>query len=79
MIYPIMFSGNPLDEVDRVLDQLMDKATVKRDWHQMLASLRSALESDSKLSEVMSQKHSEAVIRAYLTKVAMALDSKLSS
>ena len=57
----------------------MEKATVKRNWHQMLESLRSALASESKLSETMSQVHSEAVIRAYLTKVSIALESKLSS
>jgi hypothetical protein len=79
LVYPVMFSANPLDEVDRVLDQLINKATVQRDWHQVLVFIRSALESDSKLSEVISQKHSEEVIRAYLAAVAKALDSKLSS
>ena len=78
LVYPIMFSDNPLDLVECVLDSLIDESTVQRDWKQHLTSLRAALESDSSLSELLPQDHSEEVIRAYLSKAVESLAARLS-
>jgi hypothetical protein len=66
LIYGVQFDKNPLDGIDRILRQVVLAGALSATPEQYLASIRSALASDTPLAELIPQPHSEEVIRRYL-------------
>ena len=66
VLYGIQFDDDPLGGVDRILDQVVCAGALSATPAQYLASIRTALASETSLAELIPQKHSEATIRKYL-------------
>jgi hypothetical protein len=69
VIYVIQFERNPLDGLDRVLRQVVQAGALSATPNQYLLSIRKALASETLLSELIPQGHSEETIRRYLTEL----------
>jgi hypothetical protein len=65
-MYGIQFEKNPLDGLDRVLQQVVQAGALSATPTQYLMSIRSALASETSLAELIPQEHSEEAIRRYL-------------
>jgi len=74
LVYPIQFDGNPIDGVDRVLTQVVDRKALGATPGEFLASVRAALESSEPLADLIPQHHPEPVIRAYLAEIQKRLE-----
>jgi hypothetical protein len=74
LIYPIQFEQNPVNGVERVLEQIVNTNALDAEPEDYSAAVRAALRSDERLSELIPQDHSESVIRAYLAQIQKRLD-----
>jgi hypothetical protein len=77
LIYPIQFEPNPDNGVERVLDQIVYARAMNASPEEYLAAVQAALRSDERLSELIPQRHSEPVIRAFLAKIQVRIESGL--
>lgn len=76
LLYPVMFSENPVQEVDRALDSLLDVPNPIWTREGFQKAIAIAL-SQKKLSKVVGEgDHPEATIRAYLTAVQEKLKTR---
>jgi hypothetical protein len=66
LIYGVQFEPNPLDGIDWVLRQVVLAGALSATPDQYLLSIRKALASETLLSELIPQGHSEETIRRYL-------------
>jgi hypothetical protein len=73
LIYPIQFSVNPVSDVDRVVDQVVRSKAMHTEPDEYLNAIEVALGSDERISELIEQKHSESVIRTYLSEIQRRL------
>ena len=67
LIYPVQFEANPSDGIDHVIAQVVFADHLKLSVPEVLAAIDAGLASHSKLSELIPQSHSEAVIRGFLS------------
>jgi len=67
LIYPVQFEANPSDGIDHVIAQVVFADHLKLTLPDVLAAIDAGLASHSKLSELIPQSHSEAVIRGFLS------------
>jgi hypothetical protein len=70
VLYGIQFERNPLDGIDRILEQVVRGGALGATPKQYLESIQSALASGRPLAELLPQGHSEETIRRYLTELA---------
>ena len=75
LIYPIQFDKEPVQGIDRVLKMVVFADHLKLQVPDVIAAIDAGLASDAKLSELIPQGHSEAVIRDYLTALRLCLES----
>jgi hypothetical protein len=66
VLYGIQFEKNPVDGVDRILQQVVKAGALSATPAEYLASIRIALASQTPLATLIPQPHSEEVIRNYL-------------
>jgi hypothetical protein len=69
LIYPIQFEKNPSDAAGRVIRDVIPNNGVSGAAEDYLEAIRSALGGTDRLSALLPQPHSEAVIRAYLARL----------
>ena len=74
LIYPVQFEANPSDGIDHVIAQVVFADHLKLSVPEVLAAIDAGLASDSKLSELIPQSHSEAVIRGFLSALRARLE-----
>src|ERR1039458_7819248 len=74
LIYPIQFEADPLNGINRVLAQVVLANHSRLPLPDVIAAIDAGLASDAKLSELIPQSHSEAVIRGFLS--ALRIDRK---
>jgi hypothetical protein len=74
LIYPIIFVDDPMDRIDYVIETIVDRPAKSRADY--IAAISAALKSSERLSELVSQVHSEAVIRDYLSAVQRRLEAR---
>ena len=74
LIYPVQFEANPSDGIDHVIAQVVFADHLKLSLPDVLAAIDAGLASHSKLSELIPQSHSEAVIRAFLSALRTRLE-----
>lgn len=72
LIYPIQFDADPLNGIDRVVDQVI-RADLKLLPADVIAAIDSGLASHARLSELIPQSHTEAVIRGFLAALRIRL------
>jgi uncharacterized RDD family membrane protein YckC len=65
LIYPVQFDPNPSESVERAFT-IMSRDAPKYVPDKFIRAIDLGLQSDAKLSELIPQDHSEAVIREYL-------------
>lgn len=65
--YPIQFEHDPVDGIDRVLEQVVYARALDAGPAEYSAAIAAALRSDEHLALLIPQPHSESVIRVYLT------------
>src|SRR4030095_1010919 len=73
LIYPIQFEKNPLDGMDRVLEQVVKAGALGATPQEFLSSVRTALTSQIDLARLIPQDHSELTIRIFLAEVERRL------
>lgn len=76
LIYPVQFSKQPVSEVDRVLNLLLDAPDSPWKKDALEEAVRLALTQMGSLAGLIPQDHSEAVIRAYLEAVLKKLGGR---
>lgn len=69
VLYGIQFDKNPLDGVDRIMEQVVLGGALQSTPRQYLESIQTALASQIPLAELLPQPHSEETIRRYLTEL----------
>jgi len=74
LIYPVQFEANPSDGIDHVIAQVVFADHLKLSVPEVLAAIDAGLASHSKLSELIPQSHSEAVIRGFLSALRTRLE-----
>lgn len=67
LIYPIQFDEDPVNGIDRVVEQVVHAEHLQLTVADVLAAIDAGLASQSRLSELIPQPHSEAVIRGFLS------------
>ena len=67
LIYPIQFEKNPIDGIDRVVYQVVNAEHLKVSLSEVTAAIDSGLASPARLSELIPQRHFEAVVRRFLS------------
>jgi hypothetical protein len=77
LIYPIQFDANPLNGIDRVLDQVVYAEHLKLSLPDIIAAIDSGLASHARLSELIPQSHTESVIRGFLSALRNRLEIEL--
>jgi hypothetical protein len=78
LIYPVQFDENPTDGVDRVLKYVIHAEGANISAGEYLAAIQAGLQSDECLSDLVSQKHTEASIRMYLAEIQGRLKNACS-
>lgn len=74
VIYPILFEQNPLDAVERVIELTKrDEISRRLTRAALLEAIEHGLASDVELAKLLSQPHSEQVIRDFLGEIARQL------
>lgn len=76
LIYPIQFESDPLNGIDRVVDQVVFADHSRLPLPDVIAAIDAGLASDAKLSELIPQSHSEVVIRGFLSALRMRLETE---
>lgn len=74
LIYPVQFNANPLEGIDRVIEQVVLRHALGADERQYRKSIQDALQSGTQLSALLPQDHPEGVIREYLSQLAVRLN-----
>ena len=74
LIYPVQFEANPSNGIDRVIAQVVFADHLKLSLPDVLAAIDAGLASHTKLSELIPQSHSEAVIRGFLSALRTRLE-----
>jgi len=69
LIYPIQFAESPINDVERVITDIIPNNGVSTRPHDYISAVESAVERDDELSKLIPQPHSEEVIRAYLAEI----------
>jgi hypothetical protein len=73
LLYPVQFERDPLDGIDRVMEEVVQKRALGLAPADYLALVRAALASDAGLASLLPQPHPEAVVRRYLGEVERRL------
>ena len=76
LIYPIQFDREPVEGIDRVLKMVVFADHAKLQVPDVIAAIDAGLDSNASLSELIPQRHAEAVIRSYLAAVRTRLESE---
>jgi hypothetical protein len=76
LIYPIQFEADPLNGIDRVVAQVVFAEHLRLPLPDVIAAIDEGLASHAKLSELIPQSHSEAVIRGFLSALRMRLETE---
>ncbi len=76
LIYPVQFEREPVQGIDRVLRMVVFADHLNLQVRDVIAAIDEGLASDAKLSELIPQGHSEAIIRDYLTALRIRLESE---
>jgi hypothetical protein len=76
LIYPIQFDREPVEGIDRVLKMVVFADHLKLKVPDVIAAIDAGLASNASLSELIPQRHTEAVIRSYLAAVRTRLGSE---
>ena len=76
IIYPIQFDSDPVSGINRVIDQVVFADHLKLTLPEVIAAIDAGLASDAKLSELIPQRHSEAVIRGFLSALRVHLENE---
>jgi hypothetical protein len=79
LIYPVQFDADPRDGLDRVFESVIAPRALGAGPAEYLEAVRSALASETRLSELLPQDHDEATIRTYLAAVAERLEREMES
>ena len=77
LIYPIQFEEDPLNGIDHVVAQVVFADHLKLSLTDVIAAIDAGLASQASLSELIPQRHSEAVIRGFLSAMHMRLEIEL--
>ncbi len=77
LIYPVQFEADLLKHVDFVVKSVMQDRVLETSPERYLASIRTALSSQVRLSELIPQPHSEEKIRRFLSEVEKRLAARL--
>ncbi len=75
VLYGVQFEKNPLDGLDRVMQQVAQAGALSARPEQYLASIQTALAGETPLAELIPQPHSEETVRQYLR----ALERRIQS
>ncbi len=67
LIYPIQFDAEPLNGIDRVVSMVVFAEHLKLSLPDVIAAIDAGLASNASLSELIPQRHSETVIRSFLS------------
>jgi len=73
LLYPVQFERDPVDGIDRVMEQVVRKRALGLAPADYLALVRAALASNANLTSLLPQPHSESVVRSYLREVECRL------
>jgi hypothetical protein len=73
LVYPIQFEANPIDGIDRVVEQIVDDPEHGFEREDFRDAIARALGSGAPLASLIEQKHGEAVIRGYLEALSRKL------
>lgn len=76
LVYPIQFEADPLNGMNRVIDQVVFASHTKLSAGEVMTAIHAGLASDAKLSELIPQSHSEEVIRGFLFALRIRLESE---
>jgi hypothetical protein len=76
LIYPIQFAVRPLDDVERVISDIIPNNGVSTCSQDYISAVEWALEKGDELSKLIPQPHSEKVIRTYLAEVQRRLGAR---
>lgn len=76
LLYPIQFESDPLDGIDRLVAQVVDAERLKLPLPDVIAAIDSGLASKARLSELIPQRHSEGVIRSFLSALRRQVEIK---
>jgi hypothetical protein len=75
VLYGVQFEKNPLDGLDRVMQQVVLAGALSAPPERYLASIQTALAGETPLAELIPQPHSEETVRRYLR----ALEHRIQS
>lgn len=75
LIYPVQFDANPVEQVDRMMQQIEAGRILRTNADDLLVAIQAALQSETELASLIPQPHPEAVIRTYLKELARRLSS----
>jgi hypothetical protein len=73
LVYPIQFEADPVNGIDRVVEQVVDDPEHGFEREDFRAAIAKALASDAPLAALIEQDHGEAVIRRYLEALSRKL------
>jgi hypothetical protein len=76
LIYPVQFEADPLNGIDRVMAVVVFAKHLNLALPDVLAAIDTGLASDARLSELIPQGHSEAVIRGFLSALRKRLETE---
>ena len=76
LIYPVQFEADPLNGLDRVVAQVVFAEHLRLPQPDVIAAIDAGLASHAKLSELIPQGHSEAVIRGFLSALRKRLETE---
>jgi hypothetical protein len=74
LIYPIQFEADPLNGLERVVAQVVFAEHLRLPLPDVIAAIDAGLASHAKLSDLIPQGHSEAVIRGFLSALRIRLE-----
>lgn len=71
LVYSVQFDNDPCDDlvIDRIIEKVVKTNTMGAMSEVFHESIKAALSSDEKLSDIIPQDHPEWVIRTYLEKL----------
>jgi len=76
LIYPVQFESSPLNGIERVAGQVLaDRARLP--LQDVIAAIDAGLAGGTKLSALIPQPHSEAVVREFLSAMRVRLEAEL--
>jgi len=73
LIYVVQFSKDPIEDVDRVLQMIVQGRVLSGAPEQYLGAIRTALASDAPLAELIPQDHLEGTLRRFLSELEKRL------